>query len=555
MKRNAMYCVKSILALLLVLSMLLSVCSCAGSKDDQDSQTNNSETSNENVETTEGNQASDKVTVTESYLGEKVCEKLEGYMDTKPNFFGKLEKVDKLDTDDKEKLAAPYVLTDLEAFSSSKLKSITIPIHSTLSVDSNGDFKFSISVFKTDITALKNSSREIHKIKINAEKYGLEENATNVNRLIKVDLSGYNINLSKNETIGFCASTDTVIPLYIKTDLSDGKNLPAIAISNHRDSAQCFFGDVGKSSIQMLHNFLFFDVEYERTYNKADILAAEKRAAEFENIMDAVKEKYKGKSISILGDSISTFYNVSNHTKYNATIGNNYYYYHPGRNPFRSENTYWGRLIEDLDMTLCVNNSWSGSMVYGQKAWSYSDNATKRATELHNRQGQNPDVIVFYMGINDLAANIPFGDLCNKLKATSKDKYDQVIEEWFNSVLSATSNATNCVANTTYKSFEQAYALALYKMTQKYSSAEVWCVGLIKDTRTAVTNDKINNFNLCISALADYFGANYISQDSNEIKQHNSLAYSMDMDSLHPNAAGHRLLERLIINEWYKKIK
>ena len=168
MKRNAMYCVKSILALLLVLSMLLSVCSCAGSKDDQDSQTNNSETSNENVETTEGNQASDKVTVTESYLGEKVCEKLEGYMDTKPNFFGKLEKVDKLDTDDKEKLAAPYVLTDLEAFSSSKLKSITIPIHSTLSADSNGDFKFSISVFKTDITALKNSSREIHKIKRNA---------------------------------------------------------------------------------------------------------------------------------------------------------------------------------------------------------------------------------------------------------------------------------------------------------------------------------------------------------------------------------------------------
>lgn len=562
MKRNAMYCVKSILALLLVLSMLLSVCSCAGSKDDQDSQANNSETSNENVETTEGNQASDKVTVTESYLGEKVCEKLEGYMDTKPNFFGKLEKVDKLDTDDKEKLAAPYVLTDLEAFSSSKLKSITIPIHSTLAADSEGNFKFSISVFKTDITALKNSSRKTLKIKINAEKYGLAENATNVNRLIKVDLSGYNINLSKNETIGFCASTDTVIPLYIKTDLSDGKNLPAIAISDHRDSAQGFFGDVGKSSIQMVHSCLFFDVEYERTYNKADILAAEKSAAEFENIMDAVKEKYKGKSISIIGDSISTFYNVSNHSKYNATLGvngDNAYYYHPGRNPFRSEDTYWGRLIDDLDMTLCVNNSWSGSTVYGtqnQWNWNYRDSATKRATELHNKKGQNPDVIIFYMGINDLPnGNIPFGDLYNKLKASSKDKYDQVIEEWFSGVLSATANATNCVPNTTYKSFEQAYALSLYKMTQKYSSAEVWCMGLIKDTRTAVTNEKINNFNLCISALADYFGANYISQDNNEIKQHNAYAYSMDMNCLHPNAAGHRLLERLIINEWYKKIK
>ena len=258
-----------------------------------------------------------------------------------------------------------------------------------------------------------------------------------------------------------------------------------------------------------------------------------------------------------MGDSISTFYNVSNRTTYNSTIANNAYYYHPGRNPFRFDDTYWGRLIDDLDMTLCVNNSWSGSTVYGVKNqwnWNSKDSAVNRATELHNKKGQNPDVIVVYMGINDLGAGVTFGDLYNKLTASNKDKYNDVIEEWFSSVLSTTSNATNCVPDTTYKSFEQAYALSLYKMTQKYSSAEVWCVGLIKDARAELGN-KINQYNLCISVLAEYFGANYISQDNNEIKKHNAFAYSMDMNCLHPNAAGHELLERLIINEWYKKIK
>ena len=195
---------------------------------------------------------------------------------------------------------APYVLTDLEAFSSSKLKYITIPIHSTLSADSEGNFIFSLSIFNTDINSLKASSRKIYKIKINADEYGLTENDTSVNRLIKVDLSKYNINLAKNETIGFSMSTDTVIPLYIKTSQSDRENLPAIAISNHRDLAQGFFSKVGTSSLEMLTSFLFVDVEYERTYKRSDILAAEKSATEFENIMSAVKEKYKGKSISIL---------------------------------------------------------------------------------------------------------------------------------------------------------------------------------------------------------------------------------------------------------------
>ncbi len=107
-----------------------------------------------------------------------------------------------------------------------------------------------------------------------------------------------------------------------------------------------------------------------------------------------------GKFVSVMGDSISTFDGVSNNASNNKTIGGNAVYY-PRGNVQAKEDTYWGQLIEKTGMKLCVNNSWSGSKTinYGTEA---STPAIRRCTELHNNDGQEPDIILVNTGTNDL---------------------------------------------------------------------------------------------------------------------------------------------------------
>ena len=79
----------------------------------------------------------------------------------------------------------------------------------------------------------------------------------------------------------------------------------------------------------------------------------------------AVDNPFRGKTISILGDSISTYAGVSNNTAYNSTIGKNAVYYRADGSTLKVclSDTWWQQAIDALDMKLLVNNSWSGSTV------------------------------------------------------------------------------------------------------------------------------------------------------------------------------------------------
>ena len=164
---------------------------------------------------------------------------------------------------------------------------------------------------------------------------------------------------------------------------------------------------------------------------------------------------YAGKTISILGDSISTYIDVSNNTDYNSTIGANAVYYGQKNTDVTQSETWWQQVIDVLDMKLCVNNSWSGSYVLQER------NDTKgayvsRCEQLHNdNTGEEPDVIVVFMGTNDYS-------YYQDTLGTADLDYDALLQP-------DAEPSTAC----------EAYAIMLHKISVRYPDAEVYCLGLL----------------------------------------------------------------------------
>ena len=109
--------------------------------------------------------------------------------------------------------------------------------------------------------------------------------------------------------------------------------------------------------------------------------------------------KYK---VSILGDSISTY------------IGYNprgYAVYYKEDKAYDNEinsvdDTWWKQVIDGLGGELCVNNSYSGSLVTG--AFAPSACSAERCASLHD--ATVPDIILIYMGTNDRGFEMNLGE-------------------------------------------------------------------------------------------------------------------------------------------------
>lgn len=103
-------------------------------------------------------------------------------------------------------------------------------------------------------------------------------------------------------------------------------------------------------------------------------------------------KKYKYK-ISILGDSISTYYG------YNPPC---YPVYYKDENAYENDilsvdDTWWKQVIDAIGGELCVNNSYSGSLVFGNV--SSSACSEERCSCLHDID--MPNIVLIYMGTND----------------------------------------------------------------------------------------------------------------------------------------------------------
>lgn len=196
-------------------------------------------------------------------------------------------------------------------------------------------------------------------------------------------------------------------------------------------------------------------------------------------------------TISILGDSISTFPDYSNGTAANttnSTITNGATYY-PLGDVSTVENTWWYKAAKAMNAEILVNNSWSGSCMYYTHAdtvGAYVDRCVQLHDDTGDNAGQEPDIIAVYLGTNDIGAYSDDPGSCEAIDFT------QLIVAENGSVTYA--EPQNVI---------EAYAIALDKISRRYSDAEVYCFTLLPNV---CDSTRLDSYNTSVKNLASHFG-------------------------------------------------
>lgn len=459
---------------------------------------------------------------------------------------------------------APFTYADVYTISNARVLEITIPVMATKTQNENGNFIFTLYKVRNSSSGVCASKLATYAIEISAAEHGLSDNASDVYKTVTVDLSDYDIALSATETLSFGASTDTLVPAV----LTHGKlsEAPLSTINNDFPQALGVFNSGGKESatLSVKEYTLCFDLVLERTFETA----AERDTyvgadSEYDRIVAALKQLYAGKKISVIGDSISTFDGFTSNPSYNLTLSVNSqktpYYPTYDKTTSSYTKTYWGRLLTELDMQLCVANAISGGFVSNSSS-DAGDPFQDRAGQLHRDNGTkdnraddtNPDVIVMYQGINDLDNGRSTGNLITELKRNNGKSDMQKVAEWFSDVLA------NYRGDGSWVNFDAAYALAIYNMIESYGSdVEIYCVTLVRNYSEKCNMVSINNYNRVIMAIAEYFGATVVDQNGALSENTSDTFYTKTCYDggkfIHVNSAGHLALEHLIVKTMAEK--
>ena len=246
-------------------------------------------------------------------------------------------------------------------------------------------------------------------------------------------------------------------------------------------------------------------------------------------------DQFEGKTVSILGDSISTWTHIHNDITANTTIGNNAGYYGVGTCGLETrQDTWWQQVIDALDMELVVNNSWGGSCVWNPRegvdnqAGAPTGSGT-RSQNLHNNNENTeeyPDVIFVFMGTNDFqykSEEYPIG-------STPAD---------FEKVLAAGEPTSAC----------EAYAIMLNNIQTAYPDAEVYCLTPLQETEEKDPDDTLKDWVASIKAIAAHFGCGVVDlYNDSGITTENLDIYTGDEKKIHPNCEGMDLITKAVLN-------
>lgn len=202
------------------------------------------------------------------------------------------------------------------------------------------------------------------------------------------------------------------------------------------------------------------------------------------------------KLVSILGDSISSYQGVSNDASANSTLLVNPCYY---KEPFPLEKTYWMQVINDLGLTLCVNNSWSGGNLSGADDETAGVN---RAHQLSRDSGEIPDLVIVFMGMNDLGRGVD-------VDVFAKD-----------------------------------YIKTLNIIKESFPLAKVCCVNL--PDRDIYLKARAALFNEAIDNAVKVEGDNFFIADLYRSRLNNDFYYMNTVDGLHPDEDGMRIIGEIV---------
>lgn len=212
----------------------------------------------------------------------------------------------------------------------------------------------------------------------------------------------------------------------------------------------------------------------------------------------------KGKKLSILGDSVSTYRGVSNDANANHTIFGNHCHYDL---PFPLEKTYWFLVMKELGLELCVNNSWSSGNLSGQHIPAAGVN---RASQLSRDDGTCPDFIIVFMGLNDLGRNVP-------LDVFSAD-----------------------------------YTKTLLTIKEKHPKAYTCCINM--PDREPYFKERALLFNAAIEEAVAVAGEGFFIADLFNSPLNNDNYYNNTTDGLHPDEDGMRMIAEVVINAIKKNL-
>lgn len=229
----------------------------------------------------------------------------------------------------------------------------------------------------------------------------------------------------------------------------------------------------------------------------------------------------KGKTISFLGDSITTYKGWSNNTGHNATLGKNATFY--DSTWMGVNDTWWKQVLNELQLSLCVNNSCDAGRV---TETNDLPDGVVRASELARDNGTSPDVIVVYLGTNDLAADeedVPF----------DKDTvYDGI-------------------------GFIQSYDDMIDEIRRTCPYANIFVCTLLPEGRN--NEEELLEYNEAIREIANDKGVTVIDLYADSgITRANYLQYVIDQGTLcvHPNEAGMDLITDTVVKaltEFYRR--
>lgn len=234
---------------------------------------------------------------------------------------------------------------------------------------------------------------------------------------------------------------------------------------------------------------------------------------------EMARKALEGKYVSIVGDSISTYQGYNNNTNYNSTIGSNAVYYNSSRLADVND-TWWLSTINELEMELLVNNSWSGSTVSTFHG-NTSAGCMTRSANLHNdHTGVQPDIIVIYLGINDLYHGATLGEF-----TSLEEIYDESTKTYIGNVIE----------------FSDAYATMIHKIINNYPEAEVYCCTLPNYPKA-----QLPAWNETITYVADYFDVNLVDFYNDSTISSSTLS-SLMIDGIHPNKAGMKVMKDCVV--------